>query len=362
MSNVHDIHSTDVVDEQAAVWITKLDRGLTSAEHQALQDWLDNDANKQAFLMMASTWDKVDSLSQLASLFQPTIQKNQRKKFTQKPLTLAASVMLCVLCLWSYSSGLLRLDSDVNQIASQQVSTEKVYQTAVGQHSTINLTDGSVLTINTNSLVKISFTHSQRLINLIKGEIFIDVAHDKNRPLSVIVNDTVFQAVGTAFNVKKSFNENIELLVTDGTVMIAEVALNESLGDAQTPTILSLDTRHTHSALPGDKVIISIAEQVKQETARLNSEEMEVSLGWLERKLIFRGQTLLEAMDEVSRYTDAKFIIPQTSLQQRKIAGVFQTNDIELLLDTLYENFNIHHQKTQHGKILLIALDELGNG
>jgi len=359
MSNVHDIHSIDVVEEQAAVWITKLDRGLSTDERQSLQVWLENDVNKEAFLMMASTWDKVDSLSQLANLFQPSLEKNKAAKLKRAPLSLAASVVFCLFCFWSYQLGLFNLASDSTAIAQQSTMAERVYQTAVGQHSTIDLVDGSVLTLNTNSLVEVNYSTSQRLITLIKGEIFIDVAHDSNRPLSVIVNGTVFQAIGTAFNVKKSFDENIELLVTDGEVMIAEIKNRDEVNQAVNTEKLTIDTNNTRSALPGEKVIISIAEQVKQETERLDSEDIEVSLGWLNRKLIFRGQTLLEAMDEVSRYTDAKFIIPQQSLQQRKIAGVFKTNDIELLLATLYENFNIHHQKTQHGKILLVAIDDV---
>lgn len=352
MSNVHNIHHLEEIEEQASLWVTKLDRGLTAQEHQALDIWLSDETNHEVFLMMASTWDKVDSLSQLASLFQPSVDKSKRRQFKQRSFAIAASVVFCLLFSWSYIDIFFN-DNDQVNVVNQSMKVKATYQTAVGQHSTIDLADGSVLTINTNSLVKINYNKSQRLINLIKGEIFIDVAHDSERPLSVIVDDTVFQAIGTAFNVKKSFEDNIELLVTDGKVLIAEL---EKEGNSNRANI-ALDLAGARSALPGEKVIIKIAEQIKEETEKLNSEDMEVSLGWLDRKLIFRGQSLLEAMEEVSRYTDATFIIPQESLQQRKIAGVFKTNDIELLLDTLYENFNIHHKKNQHGKIILVSMD-----
>ena len=48
----------------------------------------------------------------------------------------------------------------------------------------------------------------------------IAVAHDPSRPLSVIVGNKVVQAVGTEFNVEITTDNSIELIVTDGVVMV----------------------------------------------------------------------------------------------------------------------------------------------
>lgn len=356
MSNVYDIRDRALINKQAAIWITKLDRGLSKTELKDLQAWLQNEQNEQEFLMLASTWDKLDSLSQLSTLFQPVIPKRSRK-FEYKYYAVAASVALCFVFLW-FINPVSPLISDDSTLANQTSRPfQSTYQTAVGQHSTINLADGSILTINTNSLVIVDFSTNERLINLVKGEIFIDVAHDTTRPLSVIVDGTVFQAVGTAFNIKKSFNESIELLVTDGKVLIAElVAIKLSSKDfAGVKMAMDLHIDSAQAATPGDRVVIRFSDVDKQQKQNISGDDIKASLGWLDRKLIFKGQTLLAAMDEVSRYTDSEFIIPEEELRKLKIAGVFKTDDIDMLLNTLSQNFNIRHEKTENGKILLVS-------
>ena len=356
MSNVHNIRDEDLVNKQAAIWITKLDRGLTQAELSDLQNWLKHKHHEQTFLMLASTWDKLDSLSQLSTLFHPPVQANHHR-FARKAYAIAASIAACFLFLW-FINGIAPLTSNQTTLVQQTASSfQATYQTAVGQHSTIDLTDGSKLTINTNSLVTVDFSAYERLITLVKGEIFIDVAHDTSRPLSVVVDDTVFQAVGTAFNVKKSFDDSIELLVTNGKVLIAELdAIKPSSTDTRgIKRAMDLHIASAQAATPGDKVLIKFSEANKQQKQNISGEDIKVSLGWLDKKLIFKGQTLLDAMEEVSRYTDSEFIIPEENLRKLKIAGVFKTDDIDMLLDTLAQNFNIHHEKTANGKILLVS-------
>ena len=83
------------------------------------------------------------------------------------------------------------------------VAKQLNFQTDVGESKDILLSDKSKITLNTNSFVQVRYTQHSRVINLLRGEIHIDVAHDKTRPLSVIAGDKVIQAVGTAFNVEK---------------------------------------------------------------------------------------------------------------------------------------------------------------
>ncbi|MGO4891421.1 FecR family protein [Flavobacterium sp. W21_SRS_FM6] len=355
MSNVYDISDQAQINKQAAIWVTRLDRGLTKAELKELQHWLKNERNERELFMMASTWDKLDSFSQLSTLFQPAIHNNSGK-FERRTYLIAASVIFCSLFVWLFTTFSLTEDESF-LTADKVMSSHSTYQTAVGQHSTINLSDGSILTINTNSFVTVDFNANERLIKLVKGEIFIDVAHDTSRPLSVIADDTVFQAVGTAFNVKKVLNESIELLVTDGKVLIAELKNIKRSVDAASGIKMAMDLPSgvTHAATPGDMVIIKSSQTSKQKRANLGGEDIKVSLGWLDRKLIFKGETLQDAMNEVSRYTDSKFIIPEENLRNQKIAGVFKTDDIEVLLNTLSQNFNIHHERTQNGNILLVS-------
>ena len=96
------------------------------------------------------------------------------------------------------------------------------YETKVGEQSTFFLQDKSKIILNTNSLVKVTYTDKQRLFELLRGEIHVVVAHNKDKPLSVYAGSNIIQAVGTAFNVQLG-NEEIELIVTDGKVLVSDI-------------------------------------------------------------------------------------------------------------------------------------------
>jgi transmembrane sensor len=74
--------------------------------------------------------------------------------------------------------------------------------------------------------VNITYTAQARVIELQRGEIHIDVAHDTARPLSVLAGGQVIQAVGTAFNVQLEENL-VELIVTQGKVLVQEKPIEE---------------------------------------------------------------------------------------------------------------------------------------
>ena len=82
--------------------------------------------------------------------------------------------------------------------------------------------DGSNIQLNTNSLVTIDFNNEQRKLILVRGEAHFDVAKDKNRPFTVVVGEKSFTALGTIFNVQKRSNNTMELVVTEGKVLVAE--------------------------------------------------------------------------------------------------------------------------------------------
>ena len=72
--------------------------------------------------------------------------------------------------------------------------------------------------------------------------------------------------------------------------------------------------------------------------------------------LIFNGESLGEALQEVSRYTATRFELNDPELASLKVAGVFKTGDIKGLLDSLQANLGVEHQRLgEHRVSLTIA-------
>ncbi|MBW6154852.1 FecR domain-containing protein, partial [Pseudomonas aeruginosa] len=72
-------------------------------------------------------------------------------------------------------------------------------RTGVGEQRRLTLPDGSLLTLNTDSAVDLAFDASQRLVRLLRGEIFVDSRADP-RPFRVATAEARLHAGAARFN------------------------------------------------------------------------------------------------------------------------------------------------------------------
>jgi Fe2+-dicitrate sensor, membrane component len=345
--------------EQSSLWIAKLSRGLTSEETEQLQEWLRDEQCRNMLFKMAKLWDQMEALQGLTDIFPipekvtsnaavnsgdatncaPVAKNSSLYKRTCVSTyvlsgAVAAMVMVIVSCV--FFLGANKSDITFNQ----------TFATTKGQTSSIYLSDGSNLILNTNGRVHVRYSDQERLLRLEQGELSIQVAHDVSRPLSVITGQSVVQAVGTAFNVKLHDNREVEVIVTDGVVRVKELAAN--------------DDDRAIGRLPDTAMTVSKGEKVtlnrrKEVAVKLDDADLAVALGWRQGNLIFRGETLEEALAEVARYTDTQFEIADADIRNKQIAGLFKVGDIPGLLSALEKNFQIRSEWVGDKKIVLSA-------
>ncbi len=342
--------------DTACLWITKVDRNLSKKEQLSLSIWLaDSPKNVAVFLDVAQMWDKMHSLNRLADLFpkSSTVYQTTRMSKHWKG-AIAASVALFLSVSVFVLNHSPRQSRPAELITKSNIKT--ILKTNVGGNEIVMLPDGSKLVLNTNTLANVRFSDHARIIELKRGEIHIDVAHDKSRPLSIIVAGKIIQAVGTAFNVEVR-NNSIELIVTDGKVLVADI-------DKQ---VDELDIAKFDLILPPTSVAISKGEKInltpiglpklnnfKEEIIHIEPIDIAASLSWRTGNLIFRGESLAEAMNEISRYSNMSIELDNDNdLKKIRVAGMFKTGDISGLLYVLEQNFNIHHTQTDEHKIFL---------
>ena len=358
MNNVHPIHllskrhQTELDEqrlEQACDWISRIDRGLQPEEHQALQQWLaENAQHHEVLLEVAKLWDKMDALSRLSDLF-PATEKTKSSN-TIKHWALAASVAtLCMLGALLYRAQVVPQQDLVQQTAA--TSLHATYQTKIGENNTIELPDRSKLVLNTNSFVTVRYSEKTRIIELLRGEINIDVAHDKSRPLSVIAGGKVIQAVGTAFNVD-IHKDYVELIVTDGKVLVG--AQPKAMDDAAEQLLAKPLPVSSLAISKGERVDLDPKGKTTEQVRKIDQGDIAASLSWRSGNLIFRGETLQEALVEISRYTNIQFELgDDEKMKQLPVAGMFKTGDVDGLLEVFKNNFNVSHERLGPDRIRL---------
>ena len=113
--------------------------------------------------------------------------------------------------------------------------------------------------------------------------------------------------------------------------------------DIQCYSEINLDTTKSH-----------LLQRLQDKVTKVDPIEIAANLSWRQGNIIFRGESLAEAMVEISRYTDIKFeLADNEELQKVQVAGMFKTGDVTGLLDVLTRNFNISYQKLGPYKIIL---------
>jgi transmembrane sensor len=346
MNNIIEFPNKDQIYDQASIWIARMDRELNTNEQHELAQWLASSEQHRAVLFqMAELWDKMDSLARLADLFQAQQPVAARKRYYYGAI--AASFALFALVLGG--SLLPQVNNQLMAWFHSPYSTvEGVYETAVGEHSNVNLPDGSQLVLNTNSRVTVKYSDHHRLFLLERGEINIEVAHDKSRPLSVMAGNKVVQAVGTAFNVRLHSDSEVTLLVTDGKVLVAKKPAPTSINTVVAERL----PENSMAVSKGEKVLLGSQQEA---ITKVDDNEIVAELSWRQGNLVFRGETLEKALIEINRYTSVQFELADESIKDERIAGLFKAGDIDGLLTALEQNFNINNQRISNTKIRLSA-------
>ncbi|WP_076418965.1 FecR domain-containing protein [Colwellia sp. UCD-KL20] len=353
----HTASSDDQILDQALHWLAELDRGLSQQRENDLKDWLaQSNKHKDTFLEMVAMWDNLDVLSQLSTIF--PYKKTQTKWYQSANMyRVAASIFLCTLLGIYYVAP---YSNNINNANVAATNNENIvtYRTQIGEKSTVRLSDGSLITLNTNSEVTVNYSDTQRNLMLNYGEVHVDVAHNKQRKFLVHAGGKVIEAVGTAFNVQHFNNIDIELMVTEGTVIVSELA-NSAASDKnildEFAHLLSKHEEKPIAVTAGEQVNLTVNQKIKESTVHVEQAPTEIAsrLSWMEGNLVFKGESLQQAVDEISRYSQWKLELQGDDVKKVKIIGRFQTGDIEPLLSILNKNFNINAKHVANNKIIL---------
>jgi Fe2+-dicitrate sensor, membrane component len=88
----------------------------------------------------------------------------------------------------------------------------------------------------------------------------------------------------------------------------------------------------------------------------VRAEDIRRKLAWQHGALIFKGESLDQAVAEISRYTDKHIIITDPFLAKLRVGGHYKTDDIEALFASLGQGLQIRVDH-QGDRILLSAMN-----
>lgn len=214
----------------------------------------------------------------------------------------------------------------------------QVYFTSAGEIDTVQLSDRSVIFLNSDSRVETAYTESERRVILSHGEALFEVAKTPDRPFVVESGATRIIVAGTEFAVRRE-GESVTV-----TVLAGEVIVESEYGAAQTPRLP--EARETASrepatapggARPVRRHYLGPGKKMKlhRDSSPVTVEDSDPEpAGWRPRRLVVDSRPLAEVVADFNRLNVEKIEI-EGDLRDLRISGVFDVTDPDPLLDFL---------------------------
>lgn len=289
--------SADEINQAAALWAARADRGLTAAEQTELDAWLARGRQRAGAYMrmtavLASTEVEDRSAGESLRGNRWTARgANRRRLLAAGGGALAASLI----------GGAVYLGVD----------RPARHVTRKGEKRVVALDDGSTVTLNTATRLDVRFSSDERLIQLVEGEALFDVASDPARPFIVRAGDADVRAVGTSFTVARIEGRPVQVLVREGVVEV-----DRPRAGRPEPMRIAANTRAVVSSKAVPVVVTGV-----------EPSEVSRELAWREGRLVFTDESLSSAVAQFARYSDTRIVVSDPVLARSGVAGVFDAND-----------------------------------
>lgn len=369
--NILEFPDKKLVQEEAAAWLIRLDGddALSPEMRAALHEWLARSpVHRHELRALAGAWRSMNVLTQLnvplgrADAAGPSgaaqVFRYWRTCFRAGAvcaLLACAAVAITSLSGWWPGAGYAK--------------TNGTYVTRIGEQRLTQLADGSVIRLNTNSVVEVDFSEGFRDIRLVRGEAEFAVAKNPERPFRVYARNQRVQAVGTAFIVHVQ-DDKIDVMVTEGEVMLAT--------RSEAPPVVT-EPRTDSVAPPAPASSIAYVETLSAlkagQSARMNLEtpaggtllsavdvevieepdDMDRRLSWREGLLVFDGDLLEDVVREVSRYTTVAIEITDPEVRATRIGGQFPVGETDAMFDVLENSFGFTITRLSEDRVLISA-------
>jgi transmembrane sensor len=211
-----------------------------------------------------------------------------------------------------------------------------IYQTHLAERRVVTLEDGSTLSLDSQSEVSVRYTQHVRELVLLRGQARFDVAHDVERPFSVVAADRKVIATGTSFDVDMVDHQVIVTLI-EGHVVVLD---RQAGGSEVSPEGVKLD--------PGERLVA--APHAAPTVQHVNVERI---TAWQSGQLVFENETLASAVERVNRYARHAVIVEDPAAAALRFSGVFNETNTQAFIDTVTRYLSLDQETRADGSVEL---------
>lgn len=212
-----------------------------------------------------------------------------------------------------------------------------VYATQMGERRSIELADGSRISLDSSSEVAVRYTDDARLLELRRGQARFDVTHDVARPFSVRAGGQAIVAVGTSFNVDVSGPDLLVTLIEGRLRIVPQPRADQDSRRVREISMTAgqqLDVPHLQPP-----VVRSV------EAAR--------AVAWERGQIDFVDEPLGEVARRVNFYSTRQIVITDPAVASMQLSGVVDTGDVDDFADLVSHYLPVRAETRADGDVVL---------
>ncbi len=316
--------TSDELAQQAAEWLVRLSTDdMTPSARVAVQDEFEK--WKQADPKHAQSARKMEAIiqqtRQLRDKAKHTVSARmaieavfkEKRKYEQVKNNIMALILVIALAIpfWAVEQHY-----PLTYLLAEM-------RTTTGEWETYALAHNNRITLNSLSAVNYPFNDNDRQLELVRGEVLVDVVTNPEHPFSVITKHGKIYALGTRFIVSLN-EENTTLTMLESSA-----------------SIQTLD----HGKKNTDKLIINAGQRVSMSIHGIGEvEEIDkhvFSDAWKFRHLVVENQSLPKVLDELARHHAGFFHYDRAALEEKRVSAVLPLDDTEKALQLLARSFSL---------------------
>lgn len=289
----------------ASEWFALRRSGAMTPEVTAdFEAWLTDADNRAAFADVEATWGLVDAARDdpaMLALREAAERSHQpvRRRWVVGGAIAASLAAAAVIWPLATSDFAARLPTPVDRTMS----------TGVGQMTTMTLPDGTVVTLDANTQLRMRDLPGQRLVTMDRGRAFFRVAKNDARPFNLIAGGKKVTAMGTAFDVNLA-DDCFALVLVEGKVKVADVT--------------AFRRPQTAELTPGARLLV--ATQGRWAVTHVNVEK---ETGWLRGWMTYDRAPMGKIAEDLNRYSEKQIVIADAKVAATPMMGAFKPGDVD---------------------------------
>ena len=329
-------------DEAAAFWDSRLRSPLcTEEDRAAFAAWREREpANAAAFERLqggiGALHDAFNASAELRAMHDRAMEIRPAPRYGRLAAGMVAALALGAGGYWGATVRAPAPADSGLQVASGQGS---YHQTGVGELSTVTLSDGSKVTLNTRSRLEVNYTADRRTVTLVSGQALFEVAKNKDRPFVVLAGPRRVTALGTAFDVRLD-GEKVQVTMVEGRVKV----------EPTRPTLLQKIAAPERELVAGEQLVATV-DSVR---ASVHGADAATTTSWRQGRVVFADTPLPQAVAEMNRYSATPILIGDETLSKFNINGMFLTGQPMSFVGAVTAYFPVEARSRPDGATVLV--------